>query len=61
MIISPQNTIQRIHIHSVSGSITVWLTYFNFLDLAALLMLNDQQIYLFGGIQTSETGGRPSE
>ena len=31
-----------------------------FCDLAAaLLMLKEQQIYLFGQIQTSQTGGQP--
>ena len=28
------------------------------LDLAALLMFNQQHIYLFGQIQTSQTGGQ---
>ena len=28
------------------------------LDLAALLMLNEQQFFLFGQIQTSPTGGQ---
>ena len=28
------------------------------LDLAALLVLNEQQFYLFGKIQTSQTGGQ---
>ena len=27
------------------------------LDSAALLLLNEQQFYFFGGIQTSQTGG----
>ena len=27
-------------------------------DLAALLMLNEQQLYLFGQLQTSQTGGQ---
>ena len=41
------------------GSITIWLTSCLFgLDLAALLMLNEQQLYLFGQIQTSQTGGQ---
>ena len=40
------------------GSITVWLTSCLFcLDPAALLMWNMKQIYLFGQIQTSKTGG----
>ena len=29
------------------------------LDSAALLMFNQQQIYLLGQIQTSQTGGQP--
>ena len=29
------------------------------LDSAALLMLNKRQLYLFGQIQTSQTGGQP--
>ena len=28
-------------------------------DSAALLMLNEQQIYLFGQMQTSQTWGQP--
>ena len=28
-------------------------------DSTAVLMLNDQQVYLFGRIQTSQTGGQP--
>ena len=32
---------------------------FIFLDSAALLMLNYQHIYLFGRVQTSQTGGQP--
>ena len=28
-------------------------------DSAALLMLNEQQIYFFGQIQTNQTGGQP--
>ena len=43
----------------VSGSITVWLTScLSGLDSAALLMLNQQQIYLFGQIKSSQTGGQ---
>ena len=43
--------------HWLKGSVTVWLTFCFFcLDSAALLMLNEQQIYLFGQIQTSQTG-----
>ena len=46
----PKNT-------NLRGSITVLLTSCLFcLDSAALLMLNEQQIYLFGQIQTSQTG-----
>ena len=38
------------------GSITVHLTSCLFcLDSAALLMMNEQQFYLFGQIQTSQT------
>ena len=45
---------------SLEGSITVWLTSCLFrLDSADLLMLNEQQFYLFGQIQTSQTGGQP--
>ena len=29
------------------------------LDLAPLLLLNEQQFYSFGQIQTSQTGGQP--
>ena len=29
------------------------------LDSAALFILNEQQFYLFGQIQTSQTGGQP--
>ena len=44
----------------VRGSITVWLTsYWTGLDSAAVLMFNQQQIYLFSQIQTSQTGGQP--
>ena len=32
---------------------------FIFLDSAALLVLNEQQFYLYGQIQTSQTGGQP--
>ena len=40
-------------------SITVRLTSCSFwLDSAALLMLNEQQFYLFGQIQISQTGGQ---
>ena len=41
------------------GSITVQLTSCLFsLDSAALLMLNEQQFYLFCHIQTCQTGGQ---
>ena len=41
-------------------SITVWLTSSLFpLYSAALLLLNYQQFYLFGQIQTSQTGSQP--
>ena len=41
------------------GSITVQLTSFlTSLDSATLLTFNQQQIYLFSQIQTSQTGGR---
>ena len=43
-----------------TGSITAWLTScLTGLDLAALLMFNQQQIFMFGEIQTSQTGGPP--
>ena len=49
-ILEPENT------HFVRESITVQLTSsFICLDSAALLMLNEQHIYLFGWIQTSQT------
>ena len=39
---------------------TVRLTYWLFwLDSAALLVLNEQYIYLFGQIRTRQTGGQP--
>ena len=42
------------------GSITVQLTSCLIcLDLAALLMLNEPQFYLFGQLQSSQTGGQP--
>ena len=42
------------------GTITVQLTSCLFcLELAALLKLNEHQFYLFGQIQTSQTGGQP--
>ena len=34
-------------------------SFFICLDLADLVILNEQQIYLFGQIQTSQTGGQP--
>ena len=40
------------------GSVSVWLTCLFSLDSVALLMLNESQFYLFGLIQTSETGGK---
>ena len=44
---------------NLKGSITEWLTSCLFcLGSAALLMLNEQQFYLFGQIQTSQTGGQ---
>ena len=44
---------------AIWGSITVQLTTCLFcLDSKALLMWNHQQIYLFGQIQTSHTGGQ---
>ena len=43
----------------VWGSITVGLTScFICLDSAAFIMLNWQQLYLCGQIQTSQTGGQ---
>ena len=42
------------------GSITVQMTSCLFcLNLEALLLLNGQLLYLFGQIQTSQTGGQP--
>ena len=35
------------------------MTCLFFMDSAAMLMLNWQQLYLFGQIQTSQTGGQP--
>ena len=50
---------QRTLTYFVRGSITVWLTSsLTGQDLAALLMLNQIEIYKFGQIQTSQTGGR---
>ena len=44
---------------NLRGSITVQLTYCLFcVDSAALLMLNEQQFYVFGKIQTSQIGGQ---
>ena len=44
---------------NLKGSITEWLTSCLFcLGSAALLMLNEQQFYLFGQIQTSPTDGQ---
>ena len=44
----------------VSGSISVRLTScFICFDSAILLALNEQQIYLFVQIQTSQTGDQP--
>ena len=41
------------------SSFTVWLTsYLTDLDSAALLLLNQQQIYLFSQIETSQAGGQ---
>ena len=52
-IVSSENTNWR-------GSITVRLTSCLFcLELTALPKLNEQQFYLFGEIQTSQTGGQP--
>ena len=43
------------------GNITVWMTScFTALDSATLLCWNYGQVYLFGQIQTLETGGQPS-
>ena len=51
--------VQRIFIYLLRGSITVWLTScFICLDSADLLWLN-QQLYLFGRIQTSQRQGQP--
>ena len=46
--------------YNLRGSITLRLTSCLFcLDSAALRMLNEQQFYLFGQIQTIQTGGQP--
>ena len=48
------------HLLCNGKSITVQLTScLNGLDSVALIMFNEQQIYLFGQIQTSQTGGQP--
>ena len=45
--------------HFVRESISVWLTScFTCLDSVALLILNQQQIYFFGQISTSQSGGQ---
>ena len=45
---------------NIWGSITLWLTFCLFcLNSAALLKLNEEQLYLFGQIQTSQRGGQP--
>ena len=50
---------QKTLTYFVRGSISVWLTSCLIrLDSAALLYSNDQQIYLFGQIQTSQTRGQ---
>ena len=42
---------------NLRGSITVWLTFSLFcFDSAALLILNEQQFYMLGQIQTSQIG-----
>ena len=44
---------------NLRGSVTAWLTSWLFcLNSVALLLLNEQQFYLFGQIQTSQTGGQ---
>ena len=53
-------SITQIREYKLKGSITVWRTSGLFcFDSAALLMMNEQQFYLFGKIQTSQTGGQP--
>ena len=42
-----------------SRELFVRLTGLFCLDSAALLMLNDQQFYLLGQIQTNQAGGQP--
>ena len=45
---------------NLRGTLTVQLTSCLLcLDLAALLTLNEQQFYLLGQIQISQTGGQP--
>jgi len=45
---------------NINLSITVRLTSYLFcLASAALLLLNEQQFYLLGQKQTSQTGGQP--
>ena len=51
--------IQRTLTYFVRGSIAVHLTsYVTGLYIAALLIMNQIQIYKFGRIQTSQTGGQ---
>ena len=52
------NLKQRTLTYFITGSIPVWLTCLTGFDPAALLMFNQKQIYLFGEIQFSQTGGR---
>ena len=50
---------QRTLTHFKRRRIPVWQTScLTGLDSAALLMLNQQQIYLFGQIKSSQTGGQ---
>ena len=50
---------QKTLIYFVRGSIIVWLvSCLTGMDSAALFMFNQQQIYLFGQIQASQTGGQ---
>ena len=53
------NTVMWISLN-LRGSITVWLTSCLLSsDLAAFYMSNEQLFYLFGQIQSSQTGGQP--
>ena len=46
-------------ITNLRGSITVPLTYYFLFGFSCSAKLNELQFYLFGQIQTSQTGGQP--